>query len=485
MKRLFWRIYIYFGAALVVLSVFIGLIYTKLNRGNIVEVYQEQLNVLAANIGEQIRDYVAEDDADGFFSYLTALEDFGEMQNTDIWIMSKSDSKYGMSSDFTNIELENVKLPEKTNTLIDNAYLGKAESYSDFDTIYEKTMIHLASPVVNNGGKIMGVILLNTTVEGQEKTISQYQKYLIISIAIALIASALIVTFFTRQIVHPISKMKRLALELAKGDYVKKTDILRKDEIGDLAKSLDVLSDKLKEAEEMRDNLEQSRRDFFSNVSHELRTPITVLKGYAETLADGYVIEPQKQQEYFSRIVRECSSMERLVSDLLILSKIQNPDFELDFEVINVIAIMQDVLRGMRVMLSEHKMAVSLDYENEMSFALCDYDRIRQLFMVLIQNSVKYSEDGSSIEVYIAKEEGQIVIMITDHGIGIAEEQKEEIFEKFYRGSNHSVKDGSGLGLVVAKGIVERHGGSISVISTLGEGSCFLVRLPEAAPPKM
>ncbi len=485
MNRLYWRIFLYFGMALIVLSVFISLVYTRLNRSNIEEISQEQLRLLAGNIGVQVNYYAEEKDTDGFSSYLTALEEFWIVQNTDIWLISNAKEKYGMSSDFTNVELSHVDLPDRTDEIIKNAYQGATESYSDYDEIYERTMIHLAAPIRDKANRIIGVVILNSAMERQEDTILKYQQYMVISILIALIASAFIVMFFTKQISGPISRMKQFAFKLAKGNYEEKTHIKRRDEIGDLAKSLDILSEKLKEAEEMHDNIEQNRRDFFANISHELRTPITVLKGYAEALADGYISDDEKQKDYLARILRECTGMERLVADLLTISKIQNPDFEIEMEVTNVIAIMQDVLRSMRVILAKRDITVTMDYQDEISFALCDYDRIRQLFVVLVQNAVKYSEDGSSIEIYIGKEDKKLIITITDHGIGIAEEQREMIFERFARGSNHEVKDGSGLGLVVARSIVERHNGSIEVNSTLGEGSCFIVRLPEAKPPDM
>ena len=384
MKHLFWRVYIYFGVVLIVLLTLTGLIFSSLNRNNIMQVYENQMDTLAENIGVQV--------------------------------------EYAMSSDFANIELADVKLPEGTSDIIESAYKGKKKSYSDFDAIYEKTMLHYATPIMNGAGHVIGVIVLNATVEETENSISQYQRYLMISIGIGFFVSLILVVVFTRQIVRPISQMKQLALRLAAGNYVGKTKVTRTDEIGELAHSLDVLSEQLQEAEIMRNNIEQNRRDFFSNVSHELRTPITVMKGYAETLADGYVQGEEKKQEYYNRILKECSGMERLVADLLVLSKLQNPDFMLDMEIINVIAVAQDVLRSARVLMAEKQMTVSLEYDDECSMILGDYDRIRQLFLILVQNAIKYSYPKSKIE--------------------------------------------------------KRHNGTICVESELGKGSCFIVTLP-------
>ena len=232
---------------------------------------------------------------------------------------------------------------------------------------------------------------------------------------------------------------------MAAGEYAQQTGIRRKDELGLLADSMDILSEKLVDAEEFRENLEQNRRDFFSNVSHELRTPITVVKGYAETLADGYVDNPAKQQEYYERIRKECAGMERLVADLLILSKMQNPDFEMNLEVLNVIAVMQDVMRSMRVMCADRKITADLQYNDECSLIEGDYDRIRQLFLILFQNAVKYADEGTETTIRIHRADGKLLVSMEDTGIAIPKEEWENVFEKFYRASNHGNKDGSGL----------------------------------------
>jgi signal transduction histidine kinase len=279
----------------------------------------------------------------------------------------------------------------------------------------------------------------------------------------------------------PIIRIKESALILAAGQYGYKTGIRRKDEIGSLAESMDVLSDRLVEAKKMREGMEQTRQDFFSNVSHELRTPIAVIKGYADTLADGYVKEPEKQKEYISRIQRECESVEKLVSDLLILSRMQNPEYELNTEVLNVIAVAQDAMRSLRILMNERNMTGTVNYEDARSLIEGDYDRIRQLFVILLQNAVKYGKEGTAIDVFIEKKDGWIRTVVRDFGSVIPKEEWERIFEKFYRASNHGKKDGSGLGLVVAKHIVERHGGKISVTSSEQDGTCFLVEFPETS----
>ncbi|MBP3703682.1 MAG: HAMP domain-containing protein [Lachnospiraceae bacterium] len=481
-RHLFWRIYLYFGIVLVVVLASVGLVFTNLNRNNIMEVYEEQIYTLATNISKQVRTNVMQNNPDGFISYLTAIEDFGEMQSADIWIISTPDSEYSMPKDFANVDIESVNVPDETEEILQKAYQGDIGVYNNYDSIYEKTILHLAQPIKNTSGHVMGVVLINATVEVQEYYVSQYQKFMGISILAGLAVAFLLAIFFSRQISGPIREMRRIAIAMAAGNYDIKTNVKRSDEIGQLAESLDILGDRLEAAEEMRENMEQNRRDFFSNVSHELRTPITVMKGYAETLADGYVKDEDKRRDYYDRMLSECTGMERLVSDLLILSKMQNPDFELDMELLNVIAVAQDTLRSLRVMMKEKNIETELSYNDECSLICGDYDRIRQLFLIILQNAMKYSEGGTKISVKIEKWGTQIFVSIEDEGMGIASEDLENIFEKFYRGKNHHEKDGSGLGLVVAKHIMERHGGSIHAESELGKGTTFIMEFPAEEP---
>ncbi len=481
MKKMFWRVGIYFLSSLVILVAVTGIVFTRFNRHNIMNVYKGELKSLATSVSRQVSEAMTDNDSEDFSTYLSALKDFGELRNADIWIVANPSAAEPLQEEYTNVDIKQVSLDnESTQALLNAAFRGKTKSYSGYDSIYDMDMMHLATPIKNNKGENVGVVLVNGEMDYREKSLGQYQKYMMVSVVIALLTSLLIAAFFSRQLVRPIIRLKEIALRMAAGEYAQETKIHRRDELGMLADSMDVLSEKLVEAEEFRENLDQSRRDFFSNVSHELRTPITVVKGYAETLRDGYVEEADKQKEYFERIQKECVGMERLVSDLLTLSKMENPDFELDKEVLNVIAVMQDSLRSMRVLMGEKNITSSLDYDDECSLIEGDYDRIRQLFLVLLQNAVKYADENTQIQVVIRRKQGWISVSVQDCGIPVPKSEWKNIFEKFYRGNNHGDKDGSGLGLMVAKHIVERHNGKIWVTSDEEKMTCFYVEFPEA-----
>lgn len=481
MKKIFTRVLVYFGLVLLLFTVMVGLMFTRFNRTNIVGAYKQQLGDLATSVVKRTSKAVRDDKQEDFMDYLRAIEDFGNLQNIDIWIVSNTKSRSALNADFTNADLDSVKLPEKTNMILQAAFSGKKKNYSAYDDIYKAEMLHLAVPIRDKDGEVSGAVLVSGPMEMQENTLVQYEKYMLICVVVGAMLAFALSLFFSHQLVRPIIKIKEAALILAAGDYAHKTGVKRRDELGALADSMDVLSEKLVEAEQFREDLEQSRRDFFSNVSHELRTPIAVVKGYADTMADGYVTDPERQKEYIERIRSECSGMERLVSDLLILSRMQNPDYELNTEVLNVIAVAQDAMRSMRILMREKELEGEVTYEDECSLIVGDYDRIKQLFTILLQNAVKYSRSGTKISVHIARGQGNITVTVLDFGSVIPEDEWENVFEKFYRASNHGQKEGSGLGLVVAKNIVERHRGTICVRSNGETGTCFSVKFPETS----
>ena len=439
---------------LLIMTAISGLIFTKFNRHNVMNVYKDELKSFAQSVSKRITETMAHGSTDGIQEYLLAIDDFGVFQNTDIWILANDKVDEPLSDSFVNADINTISAQSDTRTkaLIAAACEGKTRSFSDYDQIYEMDMMHVAAPVKNVQGENAGVVLVNGEMDYRERSIGQYQNYMALSVIIALVVALSVSAFFSRQLVRPIIRIKEIALV---------------------------------DAEEFRENLERNRRDFFSNVSHELRTPITVVKGYAETLADGYVDNPAKQQEYYERIRKECTGMERLVADLLILSKMQNPDFEMNLDVLNVIAVMQDVMRSMRVMCADRKITADLQYNDECSLIEGDYDRIRQLFLILFQNAVKYADEGTEITIRIHRADGKLLVSMEDTGIAIPKEEWENVFEKFYRASNHGNKDGSGLGLMVAKHIVARHFGKIWVTSDEVKKTCFYIEFPECSEEAM
>ena len=219
---------------------------------------------------------------------------------------------------------------------------------------------------------------------------------------------------------------------------------------------------------------------FLSNVSHELRTPITVLRGYTETLADGILEEQVQIDELYQRMLQECHGMERLVEDLFILSKMQNPDFKIDMEPVSLQQIFGDIMRSGKMIGKEKGIHFRMDApEEDPCLIMGDYGRLRQMFLVIVNNAVKFSKEQGNVEIKIEKEGSKYNVSIHDYGVGISKEQLPFIFEKFYTSKMRQNEKGTGLGLMIAKQIALRHGGDIRVDSEVQKGTTFYFAFEE------
>lgn len=462
-----------FAIIISMFAVVTGMIYTRLYENNIVQSYRKQLKGQVERIAGEMSELVNDDDVDGSFTYMEYLNTLENSENTDIWFIACNVDKEPMKKEFTNADITDIELSAEVEKVIKNAKKGKISYDSGYDAIYERTMMCVAAPIYRANGKIAGIVLLNSFVEERDTMIDTSQKYIFYSILAGILISMVISAILARIITNPITRIHHVALELAEGNYQKRTSIKENNEIGILAHSIDVLAEELEKNEKERSQAEQMRLDFFANVSHELRTPITVMRGYTEALADG-VVKEEKRNQYYRRMVSECESMERLVGDLLTLSKMQNPHFEIVKEPVNLIQVFHDIMRSYKTVLEKKEMELLLQGETEPVMMFGDYDRLRQLFLNIIDNAIKFSKPHDHIWVTVCAKE-EIKVTIRDEGSGISKEELPFIFEKFYKSKLRQNKKGSGLGLVIAKYIVEKHNGRIEVESKEGEGTCFTI----------
>ena len=470
---LFFRIYLYFTIILSVFAFLIGLVFIELYEQNMVMNYEQQLLGQAQKISSSISTYMNNEDIAHFNSYIIPWEEMLNVESTDMWILPNEHAVTPMSSDFVNININLKTLSKDMEKVIASASSGKSTCIRSYEEIYGQTIIRVSTPIYDGKGDVAGILLLNNYLNLHHKLNDNSKSIFFASILFALLISFVIAILFARLLAKPISDMRVVAFQYANGNYEYPTNISRKDEIGELATALDILSVRLTENEKERQYLEQMRLDFFANVSHELRTPITVVRGYTETLLDGIVTNPDRIKTYYQRILKECKSMERLVGDLLLLSKMQNPDFQIEKEPVNLIQIFDDLLRSANMLCLPKQ--ISIEFQKDIDFILImgDYDRLRQMFLVILDNAVKFSPENSTIHVSI-KTKNDICISIRDEGIGIAREEINNIFEKFYKSKLRQNATGSGLGLMIAKQIALKHNAEILVNSTLGEGTEFI-----------
>jgi len=286
----------------------------------------------------------------------------------------------------------------------------------------------------------------------------------------ALILSVLLSVALALTFTGPLEKMKNTAALLAGGNYSVKTGIKQNDEIGDLAKTMDILSQRLSEAEEERKRVQKQRQDFITNISHELRTPVTVIRGSLEALSDGVITDSEMINEYYKQILNESKSLERLINDLLELSRLQNVDFKIEMQELNICDVLKDSLRSASNLARQKNINIQYNSDKDVFLTKGDYGRLRQMFLTVIDNAIKFSHESKSI--YITLKDNQITIR--DEGIGISEKDLPNIFDRYYSVKSDENKTGTGLGLTIAKQIALRHDIELFAESKINEGTSFV-----------
>ncbi len=289
--------------------------------------------------------------------------------------------------------------------------------------------------------------------------------------ALLAIAIALFFTFFlSRRILSPVRALTLVAGKLGRGDFSQRVQFKDKGEMGELAQAFNSMADDL-------ERVEKRQRDIVADVAHELRTPLSNIRGYLEAIRDG-VVEPDAKT--IRSLVEEASLLSRLVDDLQELSLAETGELELIRQAEDISRVINQAVLAMQAKATAK--GVSLHTEPPGELPLCDIDsqRIRQVLHNLLDNAVVHTPAGGVITVGTRREGEWVEISVTDTGEGIPAQELPNIFERFYRvdKSRSRATGGHGLGLTIAKRLVEAHGGKVKVESEVGRGSRFTFSVP-------
>lgn len=294
------------------------------------------------------------------------------------------------------------------------------------------------------------------------------------------IAAVVVSIFVTRQVVTPIQGMMQASQRIAAGHYEERVDVpgnLERDELDELARlalSFNQMTAQLQKTEDMR-------RRLIGDVAHELRTPLTTIKGTAEGLIDGVL---PSDAEVFHHIYREADRLERLVHDLQELSRVEAGAYELIRQPLSIQALVDDTVKRLARQFEEKGVRLNASIPLELPLVRADEDRTMQILLNLVGNALQYTPAGGKVTISAQRERDQIAVSIHDTGIGISAEHLPHLFTRFYRvdKSRSRAGGGSGIGLTIARYLVEAHGGSIHVESSgTGQGSTFTFTLPTAS----
>ena len=347
---------------------------------------------------------------------------------------------------------------------------------NELPQVYRDMMMVLATaPIYDKNGGVEGVLMLRVPVFGLRHAFYEALEVFGWCLVAALILALGAAWFLSMKFTKPLNKMKDTAEKLAAGDYTARSYVKQNDEIGELAATLDSMAVRLEEADKETKQTEKIRKEFIANISHELRTPVTVVRGSLEALRDKVVTEPADVERYYDTMYDETLFLQRLINDLLDLSRLQNVDFPIDKEPLNFCEVIQGAVRSARQLARDKNITVTSELDTPVYKMTGDYGRLNQMLMIFLDNAVKFSPENSSIEVKLASRR----LTITDHGPGIKSEDLLHIFDRFYKTRGEDNKSGSGLGLAIAKEIAERHVIALRMQSEYGKGSTAVLELPK------
>ena len=307
----------------------------------------------------------------------------------------------------------------------------------------------------------------------------------LIIILLFIISTAALSLITSKTIAIPLKKLSEGANEIAKGNLDYKIDYDSTNEIGQTVKAFNSMSERLKESLDEQNRIEQSRKEMIAGVAHDLRTPLTSVKGYVEGLRDGIANTPEKQERYLNTIYDSTASMEKLLDELLTISRLELGNIELNTEEININAFIEDCKNEIQPILEKDGFSFEVNNNcNEVDTVMIDTDRFARVIQNIVSNSVKYARKGVKGEIIFDARsyDKSVILSISDNGIGLEGEDVSRIFDTFYRAdkSRTRVKEGSGLGLSVCKQIVELHGGHIWATKNEKYGLTILISLNKA-----
>jgi len=225
-------------------------------------------------------------------------------------------------------------------------------------------------------------------------------------------------------------------------------------------------------------NLQTTRRELIGNISHEFRTPLAGIKAMAETLRDGAVDDKKAARDFLTRIDSEVDRLTQLVAELTELSRIETGKAELKLEPLNLNNLVEEVTAQLSPQAERKQLAVAKELAADLPLVPADEARMRQVMLNLLHNAIKFTGPGGKITVTTRREGDSVAVDIADTGRGIAREDLAHVFERFYKGDKARAGEGTGMGLAIAKHIIEAHGGDIRVQSEEGKGSTFSFSLP-------
>ena len=425
---------------------------------------ESDMRYRAQSTTEFFADFLSKEDKDYYQSciaYVRTFENSNEIQlqfiDADCHLVAAS---YAYDASSKVPETKDIEKAMTTRSI--SSYFGKNNENGVW-------VMAVSGPVVDSSDNLIGILRYVTPVD---KMIGQIATVAGIALGVLTIFVLLVLfssNYYIRSILLPLGEIIEKAQKIANGSYGIQIQNQFDDEIGDLARMINEMSLKINANEKMQ-------RDFISSLSHELRTPLTAITGWSETLLSSDKLDNDTRRGV--RIIhREAGRLTEMVVDLLDFTRIQDDKLTLNMEMVDIRAEFEDTVFMYGSRLAEEGISLKyVDNDQEIPEISCDPQRLRQVFLNILNNAVKHGGEGKQIDAGIIYKDDYVIVKIRDYGPGIPEGELSLVKKKFYKGSSKA--RGTGIGLAVSDDIVTMHGGELILENALTGGTVVTVRLP-------
>lgn len=364
------------------------------------------------------------------------------------------------------IDYNSIIGPEERELLLN----GHSVEKTGYEERFDRDVMAVIVPL-NDSNRLEGIIYLYVPLAKITELTNDFSIFGLVAGVLFVILSIIVGTIFVRKITKPLEIMREAAEKVTAGDYSVRVPIFSKDEIGQLGNAFNLMSVSIQKEDE-------KKKEFLADVSHELRTPISYVKGYSEAILMGMVKSLTDQERYLQIIHREANRMERLVGDLLDLSRLDSEDFRLELRPLALAQLVEDCLQKYMPRLQEKGLNIIWKLDPDI-IVDADEDRFEQVIQNIVDNSIHYTEEGS-ITVLLSKHEKGCILSIKDTGVGIPKEDLQKVTQRFFRVNKARTRSdgGTGLGLAISNKLIHLHGGEITIESTVEKGTNISIILP-------
>jgi signal transduction histidine kinase len=337
------------------------------------------------------------------------------------------------------------------------------------------------------GGYIFSSLLtfLNVWITAKLMFVSEHDLLLAtVLLGFATGLAVLIGYFLSSVMVSRIGSLRQVAETVSQGDFSARANAQGRDELARLSQTFNQMASQLQLARQRQTEMERSRRELIAWVSHDLQTPLASIRAMVEAIADGVVEDPDTRQRYLHTIQREIQGLSALIDDLFQLAQLDAGGLNLDRQMESLSDLISDTLEGFSELAAQRKVSLLGEVEPEIDPVWMDARHIGRVLDNMLKNALHHSPAGGQVRLQARRQGNQVEISVSDSGPGIPPGDLPFIFERFYRGekSRNRQTGGAGLGLAIARGIVEAHGGQLRAENQPGQGAMFSIRLPSHPP---